>query len=94
MLQAFLIIDEALFIDVLRTGKVKARQLNPTMPYSETKYMTDDELKAVFAYLRSVPPVKHRVDNSLPPTFCKLCQDKAWSGRSKLSCNLGFHAAL
>lgn len=72
--------DEALFIDVLRTGKVKARQLNPTMPYSETKYMTDDELKALFAYLRSVAPVKHRVDNSLPPTYCKLCQTKHGAG--------------
>lgn len=72
--------DEALFIDVLRTGKVKARQLNPTMPYSETKYMTDDELKAVFAYLRTVLPVKHRVDNSLPPTYCKLCQSTHGGG--------------
>ncbi len=72
--------DEALFIEVLRTGRVKARQLNPTMPYSETKYMTDDEIQAVFAYLRSIPPVKHRVDNSLPPTFCKLCQTKHGAG--------------
>jgi mono/diheme cytochrome c family protein len=72
--------DEALFIQALRTGIVKARQLNPTMPYSETKYMTDDELKAVFAYLRTVAPVKHRIDNSLPPTFCKLCQSKHGAG--------------
>ena len=72
--------DEALFIQALRTGTVQARQLNPTMPYSETKYMTDDELKAVFAYLQTVAPVKHRVDNSLPPTFCKLCQSKHGAG--------------
>jgi hypothetical protein len=72
--------DEALFIQALRTGTVKARQLNPTMPYSETKFMTDDELKAVFAYLRTVAPVKHRVDNGLPPTFCKLCQSKHGAG--------------
>ena len=72
--------DEALFIHALRTGTVKARQLNPTMPYSETKYMTDDELKAVFAYLRTVAPVRHRVDNSLPPTYCKLCQSKHGAG--------------
>jgi len=72
--------DEALFIEALRTGKVKARQLNPTMPYSEAKYMTDDELKAVFAYLRTAPPVKHRVDNSLPPTYCKLCRSKHGAG--------------
>ena len=93
--------DEALFIQALRTGTVKARQLNPTMPYSETKYMTDDELKAVFAYLRTVPPVKHRVDNSLPPTYCKLCQSKHGAGDqnergvfTKLSCNFCKTAAL
>jgi len=72
--------DENLFIEALRTGTVKARRLNPTMPYSESKYMTDDELKAVFAYLRTVAPVKHRVDNSLPPTYCKLCQSKHGAG--------------
>jgi len=72
--------DGALFIEALRTGMVKARQLNPTMPYSETKYMTDDELKAMFAYLRTVASVKHRVDNSLPPTYCKLCQSAHGGG--------------
>ena len=72
--------DEALFIQALRTGMVKARQLNPAMPYSETKYMTDDELKAMFVYLRTVAPVKHRVDNSLPATYCKLCQSAHGAG--------------
>jgi mono/diheme cytochrome c family protein len=72
--------DETLFIQAMRTGLVKARQLSPIMPYSEYKYLTDDELKAMFAYVRSVPPVKHRVDNSLPPTDCKLCQGKHGAG--------------
>jgi mono/diheme cytochrome c family protein len=72
--------DEALFIEVMRTGMVKARKLSPHMPTSEYKYLTDDELKAIFAYLRTIPPVKHRVDNSLPPTPCKLCQGKHGAG--------------
>ena len=36
--------------------------------------MTDDDLKAVFAYLRTLKPVRHHVDNSLPPTACKVCR--------------------
>lgn len=68
--------DEALFLDVMRTGQVKARKLNPTMPWSLYGKMTDDDLKALFAYLRSVPAVSHRVDNAEPPTPCKLCKIK------------------
>ncbi|HTR66973.1 MAG TPA: c-type cytochrome [Terriglobales bacterium] len=72
--------DEALFIQVMRTGYVKARPLNSIMPFREFKNFTDDDLKAIFAYLRTLKPVKHRVDNSLPPTYCKLCQFKHGAG--------------
>ena len=48
------------------------------MPYPFYGNMTDDDLKAIFAYLRTVKPVKHRVDNSLPVTYCKLCRQ--WHG--------------
>jgi mono/diheme cytochrome c family protein len=72
--------DEGLFIQVMRTGYVKARSLNPIMPYGQFKNLTDDELKAMFAYLRTVKPVRHRVDNTLPPTYCKLCRTKHGGG--------------
>ncbi len=68
--------DEALFLDVIRTGKVKARKLNPTMPWSIYGKMTDDDLKAIFAYLRTVSPVSHKVDNTEPATPCKVCKGK------------------
>jgi glyoxylase-like metal-dependent hydrolase (beta-lactamase superfamily II) len=32
-----------------------------------------EDLKAMFAYLQTVPPIKHRVDNTEPPTPCKVC---------------------
>ncbi len=38
--------------------------------------MSDDELKAIFAYLRSLPAASHRVDNTESPTVCKLCKGK------------------
>ena len=50
------------------------------MPFGQFANLTDDDLKAIFAYLRTVAPVKHRVDNSLPPTYCKLCRQKHGAG--------------
>jgi hypothetical protein len=65
--------DEALFIQMMRTGYVKAREINQIMPWWHFRNLTDDDLKAMFAYLRTLKPVKHRVDNTDPPTLCKLC---------------------
>ena len=42
------------------------------MPWWHFRNLTDD-LKAMFAYLRTLKPVKHQVDNTEPPTLCKLC---------------------
>jgi Cytochrome c len=72
--------DEALFVQVLRTGYVKAREVNQIMPWSDYRGMTDEDLKAIFAYLRTLPPVKHRVDNSEPPTDCKICGNRHGAG--------------
>jgi hypothetical protein len=44
------------------------------MPFGAFRNLTDDDLKAMFAYLRTVKPVQHRVDNTQPPTYCKLCR--------------------
>jgi len=70
--------DEAMFIKTIRTGRASGgvRQLNPLMPYSYLRNMTDEDLKAIFAYLRTVKPVRHHVDNSEPPVYCKLCRQK------------------
>jgi mono/diheme cytochrome c family protein len=72
--------DENLFLEVMHTGKVKARELSAMMPWIDYGHMTDDDLKAVFAYLRTVKPVRHRVDNTLPPTYCKVCRGTHGAG--------------
>lgn len=72
--------DEALFISTMRTGYVKARQLKPPMPWWVYRNMTDEDLKSIFAYLRTVKAVAHRVDNSEPPTFCRVCRQKHGAG--------------
>jgi len=72
--------DENLFLQVMHTGKVGARELSAVMPWIVYGNMTDEDLKATFAYLRTLKPVHHRVDNTLPPTACKLCQGKHGAG--------------
>ncbi len=72
--------DEALFIQAIRTGSVRARKLSPAMLWWVYRNMTDEDLKAVFAYLRTLKPVHHVVDNAEPPTLCKLCGHKHGMG--------------
>jgi mono/diheme cytochrome c family protein len=71
---------EGTFISAIRTGYVGARKLNSIMPFIQIRNLTDDDLKAIFAYLQSLPPVKHRVDNTLPPTYCKVCKQNHGGG--------------
>ena len=68
--------NEATFIQALRQGKVGARPLRASMPWYFFGKMTDDDLKAIYAYLKTVKPVKHQIDNFEPPTFCRLCKQK------------------
>lgn len=53
--------DESRFIEALRTGAVMRRPLNPIMPWDDYRHMNDEDLKAIFAYLRTVKPVVNRV---------------------------------
>ena len=53
------------FIQALRTGKHQGqpngREILPPMPWEVYKNMTDDDLKAIYAYLRTIPAVKNQV---------------------------------
>jgi len=68
--------DEALFTQTIRTGAVGARKLSSAMPWWTYRNMTDDDLKSVFAWLRTLKPVHHDMDNTEPPALCKLCGKK------------------
>jgi mono/diheme cytochrome c family protein len=72
--------DETLFLDVIRTGRVKARTLNQVMPWHVFRHMSDTDLKDIFAYLRTLGPVRHHVDNALPPTYCAICKGAHGAG--------------
>ena len=50
------------------------------MPVMVYKNLSDGDLKAMFAYLRTVKPVRHHVDNSEATAECKLCRQKHGAG--------------
>ena len=60
---------EDMFIRAMRTGKHMgtSRTILPPMPWPWYAKMRDEELKAVFAYLKSIPPIQNRVPDPLPP---------------------------
>jgi mono/diheme cytochrome c family protein len=57
------------FVDTIRSGRHmgRGRQILPPMPVSMYKHMTDEDLEAVYTYLRTIPPVTNRVPEPLPP---------------------------
>jgi mono/diheme cytochrome c family protein len=64
--------SEASFIQAMRTGKHQGqptgRDILPPMPWEIYGKMTDDDLKAIFAYLRTIPPVKNQVPLPVLPS--------------------------
>lgn len=58
----------ATFMQAIRTGRHmgRGRQILPPMPYAMYRNFTDEDLEAIFSFLRSVPPVKNRVPEPLP----------------------------
>jgi mono/diheme cytochrome c family protein len=55
--------SEAMFLKAMKTGKHMGtgRDILPPMPWQGIATLTDDDLKAIFAYLRTVPPVSNTV---------------------------------
>ena len=62
---------EEMFLGVFHKGThmgVEGRPVLPPMPWQEYRNMTDDDLKAVWAFLRSIKPIKNTVpDPKVPP---------------------------
>jgi cytochrome c553 len=61
-------LNEKLFIRILRTGKFMGgeRDILPPMPWQDYAKLSDTDLKAIFAYLMSLKPVKNQVPASIP----------------------------
>jgi hypothetical protein len=57
------------FIQTMRTGKHLGvgRPILPPMPTDNLAAQSDSDLKAIFAYLKSLKPIKNQVPAPLPP---------------------------
>jgi hypothetical protein len=73
---------EEMFMKAVRTGRHMgvSRQILPPMPWPNVGAMTDDDLKAVYAYLRSIQPVHNRVPDPLPPPAAAIAASGSDAG--------------
>lgn len=57
------------FKQTIRTGRHmgRGRPILPPMPIPMYKNFTDEDLKAIFSYLQSIPPIENRVPEPLAP---------------------------
>lgn len=61
--------SEETFVGALRTGRHMgvARPILPPMPWGAFRNLTDEDLRSIYAYLWTVPPVRNRVPDPVPP---------------------------
>jgi mono/diheme cytochrome c family protein len=59
----------ATFTQTIRTGRHlgRGRKILPPMPIPMYRNFNDEDLAAIFTYLQSIPPLKNRVPEPLPP---------------------------
>ena len=64
------------FVHAIRTGLHLGvgRPILPPMPWPAYAHMTDEDLRAIFAYLRTLPPVANVVPQPLPPRLATNTQ--------------------
>ena len=64
-------VDE--FIATMKTGRErgKGRPVLPPMPVQNLRALSDTDIRALFAYLQSLPPVKNRTPQPVEPTDTK-----------------------
>lgn len=59
---------EDIFVETIRTGRHidLKRNVLPPMPWQDYGMLGDEDLKSIFAYLMTVPPVKNAVPKPIP----------------------------
>lgn len=60
-----------MFITAMKTGKhlgvADGRPIMPPMPWQNMAQLPEEDLRSMFAYLKSLPAVKNKVSDPLPP---------------------------
>ena len=62
---------EEVFIKTFWSGKQMGigRNLLPPMPWQAVGQLKDKDLKSIFAYLKTIPPIKNKVPDPIPPNM-------------------------
>jgi hypothetical protein len=70
---------EDMFIRAVRTGKHMgvSRDILPPMPWPMYRHATDEDLKSIYAFLRSIRPIHNRVPSPLPPVSAQTAENHA-----------------
>ena len=72
---------EELFIKILRSGKFMGvdagRPIMPPMPWQSIGQLKDEDLKSIFAYLKSLKPIRNVVPAYVPPNEIPVGKKKA-----------------
>ncbi|HEX4851803.1 MAG TPA: diheme cytochrome c-553 [Puia sp.] len=70
---------EDVFVRTIRTGKhlgqEGGRPILPPMPWQTIALYTDEDLKSIFAYLQSIPPISNKVPAPLTPDDISKMKD-------------------
>jgi mono/diheme cytochrome c family protein len=67
---------EDMFVRAIRDGKHMgtSRPILPPMPWTALRHLKDDDLKAVFAYLKTVPAIANHVPDPIAPLTTRLTE--------------------
>ncbi len=66
--------DSAAFINTIQTGK--GGTLSPLMPWAAYRNVSDEDLSAIHAFLQTMQPVTHYINNFAEPTSCPVCEQQ------------------
>lgn len=70
------------FIDAVTAGfRPDSTALTPHMPYAEYKFLAEDDLHAIYLYLKSIPPVRR---STPPPVYSAALQNAHGTERGKM----------
>ncbi|HEX4440643.1 MAG TPA: diheme cytochrome c-553 [Thermoanaerobaculia bacterium] len=61
--------SEATFVQAMKTGRHMgaSRPILPPMPWQSYGQLTDEDLKSIYAFLRTLPAVRNRIPDPAPP---------------------------
>jgi hypothetical protein len=74
---------EQMFIDAIRKGRHMgvSREILPPMPWRMQAKLTDEDLKAIYAYLRTIPAISNRVPEPIDPVLADEGGDRVTGRR-------------